>query len=90
MHEETYIYIYINMKVEVFRAVAPCSVVVGYQRFRGPPWRCRRLYDGRVNLTCIFVTIRHLSWIHICSSWLYFQMLIIYVLLSQENNEVVP
>jgi hypothetical protein len=26
----------VNIQVEVFRVVKPCSVVVGYQRFGGP------------------------------------------------------
>jgi hypothetical protein len=26
----------VKIEVEVFRVVTPCSVVVGYQRFRGP------------------------------------------------------
>jgi len=46
----------VKIRVQVFGVVTPCSVVVGYQHFRGPcylhlPWMCRQ--HGPPELWCL-------------------------------------
>jgi len=33
----TYVQVMVRLQIDVFWVVTPCSVVVGYRRFRGPP-----------------------------------------------------
>jgi hypothetical protein len=49
----------VKIQVAVFWIMAPCSVVVGYQRFRGPC--CLHLQHGSLKRRCLTTTLNDIK-----------------------------
>jgi len=48
----------VRIQVEVFWVMMPCSVAVGYQRFRGPPFSCHNPEDLDLSYPVIYINCK--------------------------------